>query len=889
MTHIKSHLILNKLRFLLIAGMLYLSIPFLFAQIPISWSQNLGNTQKNILVDIIDIPGQGSLAIGYTRPDANQAIEFWANRLNNDGTVVWSKNLGSSGFDRATAAVRLDDGNFVIVGYGMAADKDFNSASKKSDGIVVHMDEDGNINWVRSYGDIGHDQFADVLALDSGELLVVGSTTSYANTFADRASDGWAVKINSNGGVVWNRRFGGSLMDSYNKAILNPDGSFMLGGTSSSRDLQSPDFFGATDLWLSKINADGTHAWSRNYGGSQKDELNAMVATIDGGFVLGATSFSAMVGSKGHGDIWVLKVSALGNQIWQNILGGTSTDKCTALATFEEDGFLLAGSTMSNDEDVANNLGGQDAWLSKLSALGSVEWSTNLGGTQNDAINALDVLEDGSVWLAGYSFSSDNDLSANLGMQDGWVMRSIVQGPPVVSLGGNQEICVGAEVTLDATDINCSTCTYLWNDGVTEPDRTILVTGSNTYSVTLTNSAGEMTSDAVNISAVAQISANANIMEVSCADGMDGSISLQVSGGTSNYTYNWSNTDTTMNISDLTSGTYFVTISDEALCEYTNNFVVDNPTPIIIDAEINSPSCTSAKLGSISLQVSGGEPLYSYDWSNALIGPVITNLEPGQYTVTVTDARNCEQIKSFELSNEAIINIAPDIMHVSCNEGTDGEIFLNVTGDNPPYSFQWDNGIASNSLVGLSAGDYTVTVTDAMDCQLITKYTIMEPAPLSAVEEQNNTTSSGPTGSILLNVVGGVPPYDVVWNIGETGTFIDNLDAGIYEATITDANDCTLVESYEITLTVSTTSFDTQTLEVFPNPSLGLIYIQLPDALATNYSLRLVDIRGREVSYQTSPSATAQIFLEVDNYIPGLYLLTLVDDRQTYQAKIVLQ
>ena len=129
----------------------------------------------------------------------------------------------------------------------------------------------------------------------------------------------------------------------------------------------------------------------------------------------------------------------------------------------------------------------------------------------------------------------------------------------------------------------------------------------------------------------------------------------------------------------------------------------------------------------------------------------------------------------------------------------------------------------------------------------------------------------------------------MVWNIGETGTFIDNLDAGIYEATITDANDCTLVESYEITLTVSTTSFDTQTLEVFPNPSLGLIYIQLPDALATNYSLRLVDIRGREVSYQTSPSATAQIFLEVDNYIPGLYLLTLVDDRQTYQAKIVLQ
>lgn len=878
------------LRFICIAGILYLCSSSLSAQIPISWSQNLGNPQKNIIVDIVDIPGQGSLAIGYSKPNANRAFEFWANRLNNDGTLVWAKNLGSTGFDRATAAVRLTDGNFVIVGHGSATDGDFDTASKKSDGIVVHMDEDGNINWVKSYGDIGHDQFADVLVLPTGEFLAVGTTTSYANTFADRASDGWAVKINANGGVVWNRRFGGILMDGYNKALMNADGSFMLAGTSSSRDSQSPELFGASDLWLSKINADGTHAWSRNYGGNLNEELNAIIPTIDGGFILGATTFSIMSGSKGHGDIWVLKVSALGNQIWQNILGGTSTDKCTTIAPFDGDGFLLAGTTMSTDGDINAPLGGLDAWLAKLSPTGSIEWANNLGGTHNDAINAIDVLDDGSVWLAGYSFSSDINLMANRGMQDGWVIRSNAQAPPVVSLGGNQEICIGAEVILDATDANCNTCTYLWNDGLTQPERTIQVMGSASYSVTLTNSSGEMTSDAVNITAIEPISASEEIIEVDCADAMSGSISLQVTGGTSDYTYNWSNGAVTMNQDELPAGTYFVTISDDALCSFTNSYVLDNPTAIILDAEIVLPSCSaSTNLGSISLEAVGGEPPYDYEWSNQLIGPVISGLSAGQYTVTVTDARDCEHVESFELSNDAVINITPDIMHVSCFEGSDGEIFADVTGASPPFAFSWDNGLSSNSIVGLSAGEYTLTVTDAMDCQLITKYTITEPDPLAVVEEQTNTSSSGPTGSILLNILGGTPSYQVVWNIGETGTFIDDLDIGIYEATITDANGCTLEVSYEVTVSTSTSSFTTQTLDVFPNPSLGLIYVQLPDDLSGQYAVRLVDIRGREVSYQTGASAVGQIFLEMNNHAPGLYLLSIVGDRQTYQAKVVLQ
>ncbi len=889
MTHIRLHPLAEVLRYTFVVCVLCLFTPIISAQIPITWSQNVGNAQKNIIVDVVEIPGEGALTIGYSRTSSDEAFNFWANRFDDSGALIWSKHLGGTGFDRATAGARLANGNFVIVGHGNASDGDLDGGSHKADGILVNMDADGNINWTRSYGDLGHDQFADVLALPTGEILAVGTTTSYVNNFIDRASDGWAVKINASGGVVWNRRFGGSLMDGYSKAVQNPDGSFILGGESNSRDLQSPDFFGASDLWLSKINADGTHAWSRNYGGNLKDILNGLVATEDGGFVLGATTFSAMAGSNGHGDMWVLKVSALGNQLWQNIIGGTATDKCTAVAGFEGDGFLIAGTIRSDDGDINSSLGGLDAWIAKLSATGEIEWQDNLGGTGNDAINAIVTQSDGSVWMAGYSFSTDQDLSANMGMQDGWVLRSQAEDPPRLSLGGNQDICIGAEITLDATDPNCATCSYLWNDGNIQANRTILVSSSSTYSVTLTNSSGAMTSDAVTITAVQPITATGIIDQVACADDLNGAISLQVLGGTQDYTYNWSNAATTREIDNLGPDTYFVTISDEALCEFVDSYTLNNPAPIVVISDLVLPACNSSGQGSISVDANGGAPPYTYSWSNGLIGPIITGLEPGQYELTVTDSRACVHLETYELSNDVQISVDLELEHVSCFEGSDGSIEVDVSGDFPPFSFNWDNGFASNTILGLPAGDYTITVTDAMGCQSVNRYTVTEPDELQVSANQINTQSSSATGSIFLDITGGVPDYDVVWSNGESGLLIEDLDMGVYQAVITDANGCTLVMTYEITVLTSTLQAAHKPLEVFPNPSLGVVYIQLPDALSSDYTLGVFDIRGRAVAHQSGPSAISQLFLEMDQTVPGLYILTLSDDTSTYQAKLIIQ
>ena len=880
---------IDPMRLSLTLAIIYMSSLFMQAQIPIIWSQNLGNAQTNIIVDVVDIPAGGCLTVGYSSISSTMYADLWLTRYSNNGTMTWTKDIGSTGFEKASAAAMLSDGNIVLVGHGCLSDGLSIGTSKDADGIIIKIDQTGNILWTRTFGGLGYDKFNDVVALPNGDCVVVGTTSSFDNDYSERATGGWAVRINSSGGTVWNNNYGGSLMDSYARIIRNSDGSLLAGGTSNSRDMQSADAFGANDIWVSKLNANGSHAWSRNYGGAANDELNSLAHTSDGGYIIGATTYSSFPDSKGHGDIWVLKISALGNQIWQKIIGGSATDKCTDIQPFEDDGFLLSTSTMSIDGDINSALGGQDAWLIKLSAIGNLEWQSILGGSKNDAINAVEISSDGSVWLGGYSFSSDGQLSANLGKQDGWLMRSSVDLPPTISLGEDIDICIGAEIMLDATVPNCNSCTYLWDDGSTLAVRTIIINQSSTFSVTATDNTGDTSIDAIGITAIPVISATPTIQNVSCADEEDGSIFLNTTGGTGNYVYNWSNGDLDNANTGLVANTYFVTISDEALCEFTDSYSLTNPLAIAVDADIELPSCSNSSLGSISLTTSGGESPYDFVWSNQFIGPIISGLDPGEYTVTITDALNCEYIETYILSNDVTIIIVADVQNVSCHGASDGAINLTVTGDFPPFSFDWDNGFSSNTLIGLPAGEYTVTITDAQNCQSISKFSITQPDQFSVSVVQNNTQPNQDQGSLQLNIAGGIPPYQVTWSHGESGLFIDNLAAGFYTATITDSNECELIITYEILTTVSTSSTAVRPLNVYPNPSLGLIYIEPPVGLHTpNSVILLYDVQGRTVPFTTGPSASGQLFLELDDYVPGLYILDIRTASATYQSKIIL-
>jgi len=650
----------------ILALLMLCSSIFISAQIPISFSNNIGDSDKNIIQDVIDLDGQGCLTIGYTKNEDTRIVDLWINRVNNNGVVVWSTNFGNSCFETANAAALLDDGNIVIVGQGHFATNTNPDPNKKADGAILKIDIDGNLIWQRTFGDAGQDQFTDVVALPNGQCIAVGSTSSYTNNPDNRATDAWAMRVNANGAAVWNKTFGGSLMDRYSCVRLDDAGDLLMGGTSNSNDGDITNSNGLEDIWISKISINGNHIWSQKYGAANNDILNGMTTTVDGGCVLAGTSYSSLAGHQGHGDILVLKIDAQGNQLWQQNYGGSSTDKSTDIINFEDDGFLLASTTFSDDGDIQLSYAEQDAWLTKLDANGALVWQQTLGGSQNDAFNALAISDNGSVWLAGYSFSSDQNLTANLGAQDGWFIGSIVA--------------------------------------------------------------------------------------------------------------------------------------------------------------------------------------------------TIPNIE-----------------------------IVETINHVSCFDFSDGAISLDVNGDAPPFSYMWSNGLSSNSIIGLSPGNYTVTITDANDFQLIKQYTITEPNTIEVIEEQTNAQVGQSDGRILLNIIGGTPNYDVQWSNGGTGILQENLAPGDYTATITDANNCQLIVSYEIEMGTATNQFIPKSLDIFPNPNNGTFTIQIPEQLQGNISVALISLDGYKIDLGIHNQSSTQLTVITQRAIPGLFILTLQDDQYLYQSKLIIQ
>ena len=352
----------------------------------------------------------------------------------------------------------------------------------------------------------------------------------------------------------------------------------------------------------------------------------------------------------------------------------------------------------------------------------------------------------------------------------------------------------------------------------TSEDLTGLAAG--TYNVEIEDNKGCKGTSTYVITEPTAITATPTAKDLKCNNDNSGEISLSVSGGTPGYTYQWSGpvgfSPTTQNVTGLAADNgYSVKITDANLCELTlNSIVVKEPALLEATAVVKDADCKGAATGEIALTPTGGTTPYTYAWTGpgtfSAITEDLTNVNAGDYEVTVTDNKGCTVISKSTITEPLKLSISEVVTEVDCNGAATGEINVTTSGGTIPYAFQWDDAPINSTtedLTALKAGDYEITVVDKNGCTEIKKITVSEPLIISITETHvDNVCNGEQLGSIDASVSGGTlaagNTYSFDWQSG--GSQVDvtedlfNLAAGLYDLTVTDDEKCVMTLSVEI-------------------------------------------------------------------------------------------
>ena len=358
--------------------------------------------------------------------------------------------------------------------------------------------------------------------------------------------------------------------------------------------------------------------------------------------------------------------------------------------------------------------------------------------------------------------------------------------PSNVSCNGGSDGGVDLTVTGGTPPLN-----YVWSNSASTEDLTNVSAGI--YSVTVFD-ANQCTATATSIIVSEPSAINAAVISstnVSINGGSDGTAIAMGSGGTSPYTYLWSNNQSTANATGLSATTYTVTVTDANGCSDMDNVTLTQPDPLFIITSHTDVLCNGALTGAANVvSVSGGVSPYTYLWNTNATTSTISNLSVGAYTVTVTDVNGASQSATeIVMGPLSPVSATAIVVNENCFGGANGSIDITPAGGTPGYTYLWNTGANTQDLIAIPGGTYTVTITDANGCSIMRTETLTEPDTFVVSETHVDILCNGDaTGSINLTVNGGTTPYVFAWSNGMTIQNLSNLTAGPYTVFVTDAS-----------------------------------------------------------------------------------------------------
>ncbi len=378
----------------------------------------------------------------------------------------------------------------------------------------------------------------------------------------------------------------------------------------------------------------------------------------------------------------------------------------------------------------------------------------------------------------------------------------------------------------------------------------------------------------------------------------DGTAAVTVTGGTSPYTYVWSNGSTTDEVDNLPEGTIYVTATDALGCEEVDSVYTEVFSDLMGEIDsIGNVSCYGNADGKLKIEVNGGTLPYTYAWSDGSTNQNLDGATAGEYSAIVTDANGCiSEIPETMINEPSELTLAiVDTVHAGCNGEMNGFIQVAANGGTAPYTYAWDNGEVGNLLFNLNGGTYTVTLTDNNDCEVILNpITINEPNALDTIDLiVTDATQGNEDGCIEIIISGGTPPYIYEWSNGANSPDNCNIPAGSYYCFIRDANNCTItIGPIQVESTIVNNEYvkNIKSFNVYPNPTSDSAQVELELNKSYEVKLELYDISGLLLEKTKLGKLQSENFaIDMQKYQAGFYVLKLYMNNQFTSKKMIVK
>ncbi len=361
----------------------------------------------------------GDVTITYNYPGILVGTDYWLLKLDTAGGIIWQKCYGGTENDYALDFKPAGDGGFILAGYSDSGDGDVSGNNGGShDCWIIRLDSTGAKQWQQCLGGSSEDASSSVIQTSNNHFMALGRTNSNDSDVTGNHGgvDFWAVELDTSGNMVWQKCYGGSGHDFGTSIAPAQDGGYIMAGSSQSADGDVSGNYGSKDCWIVKTDSIGGIQWQKKYGGSGPESANDIRQTPDGGYIFTgytASNDSDVTGNYGNNDVWVVRLDAAGGIVWQKCYGGTNNEEAYRIIQTPDAGFVISGYTSSGDSNVTGNHGSRDFWIFKVDSLGALIWEKCFGGSDQDNGFQISNTADGGFILCGSTESNDGDVTGN--------------------------------------------------------------------------------------------------------------------------------------------------------------------------------------------------------------------------------------------------------------------------------------------------------------------------------------------------------------------------------------------------------------------------------------------------------------------------------------------